>query len=148
MRTFIIRRLILGIFITFSGAMVMYTVIRCLPTSYVETIARQRASNPLSTRTYQEWLDQLNEIYGLDKGIAAGFFGWIGNAVKGDFGDSWHYGIPVTEKFKQVIWYSVIINILTLATQVVIAIPVGIIAAHLLPGDASEVRFCHKTGLV
>lgn len=130
MRTFILRRLVLGIFITFFGAMVMYTVIRCLPTSYVETIARQRASNPLSTRTYREWLDQLNEIYGLDKGIAAGFFGWMGNALQGDFGDSWHYGIPVTEKFKQVIWYSVIINTLTLGTQVVIAIPLGILAAQ------------------
>lgn len=108
----------------------MYTVIRCLPTSYVETIARQRASNPLSTRTYQEWLDQLNQIYGLDKGIATGFLGWMGNALQGDFGDSWHYGIPVTEKFKQVIWYSVIINILTLGIQVVIAIPLGIMAAQ------------------
>src|SRR5512135_2235442 len=122
MRTFIIRRLVLGIFITFFGAMVMYAVIRCLPTSYVENIARQRATNPLSTRTYQEWLDQLNEIYGLDKGIAAGFIGWVGNAIRGVFGDSWHYGIPVVAKFKQVIWYSVIINILTLGVQVIIAI--------------------------
>jgi peptide/nickel transport system permease protein len=130
MRTFIIRRLVLGIFITFFGAMVMYTVIRCLPTSYVETIARQRASNPLSTKTYQEWLDQLNQIYGLDKGIAAGFIGWLGNALQGVFGDSWHYGIPVTEKFKQVIWYSVIINILTLGLEVIIAIPLGIRAAQ------------------
>ncbi len=130
MRTFITRRIILGIFITFFGAMVMYAVIRCLPTSYVETIARQRATNPLSTRTYQEWLDQLNEIYGLDQGIVAGFFGWLGNAIQGYFGDSWHYGIPVTEKFKQVIWYSVIINTITLGTQVIIAIPLGIWAAQ------------------
>jgi peptide/nickel transport system permease protein len=130
MRTFILRRFVLGIFITLFGAMVIYTVIRCLPSSYVETIARQRASNPLSTRTYQEWLDQLNEVYGLDKGVVPGFFEWLGNAVQGDFGDSWHYGIPVTEKFKQVIWYSVIINILTLGIQVVIAIPLGILAAQ------------------
>ena len=41
MRTFIIRRLILGIFIAFFGALVVYSVIRALPTSYVEAIARQ-----------------------------------------------------------------------------------------------------------
>ncbi len=46
MRNFIIRRLLLGLFITFFGAMVVYTVIRSLPTSYVEAIARQRATNP------------------------------------------------------------------------------------------------------
>lgn len=130
MRIFIIRRLILGLFITFFGAMVIYTVIRFLPTSYVETIARERASNPLSTKTYQEWLDQLNAVYGLDEGIIPGFFGWLGNAVRGEFGESWHYGIPVTEKFSQVIWYSVIINIVTLIVELFIAIPLGIVAAR------------------
>ncbi len=130
MRNFIIRRLILGLFITFFGAMVIYTVIRLLPTSYVETIARQRASNPLSTKTYVEWLDQLNAVYGLDQGIIPGFVGWVGNAVQGEFGDSWHYGIPVTEKFSQVIWYSIIINIITLIVEVFIAIPLGILASR------------------
>jgi peptide/nickel transport system permease protein len=130
MRNFIIRRIILGLFITFFGAMVIYTVIRCLPTSYVETIARQRASNPLSTKTYQEWLDQLNAVYNLNVSIIPGFFGWLGNAVRGEFGESWHYGIPVTQKFSQVIWYSIIINIITLLVEVFIAIPLGILAAR------------------
>lgn len=103
MKNFIIRRLILGIFIVFFGAMITYAVIRSLPTSYVEGVARQRASNPLSTKTYQEWLDQLNQVYGLDKGIIPGFWDWVKHAVRGDFGDSWHYGIPVTDKFNEVI---------------------------------------------
>ena len=130
MRSFILRRLFLGLFITFFGAMVVYTVIRSLPTSYVETVARQRASNPLSNKTYQEWLDQLNAVYKLDVGIIPGFFGWLGNAVRGDFGESWHFGIPVTEKFVQVIWYSLIINIITLFVEFFIAIPLGILAAR------------------
>lgn len=116
-------------FITFFGAMLVYTVIRSLPSSYVETVARQRATNPLSTKTYQEWLAQLNEVYGLDKGIIPGFLGWVGNALHGNFGDSWHYGIPVIEKFNQVIWYSVIINIITFLVELFIAIPLGIMAA-------------------
>jgi peptide/nickel transport system permease protein len=130
MGNFILRRLFLGIFIAFFGALVIYSVIRSLPTSYVETIARQRASNPLSNRTYQEWLDQLNLVYRLNVGIIPGFFGWLGNALRGDFGDSWHYGVPVTEKFNQVIWYSVIINIITFFVEFLIAIPLGILAAR------------------
>ena len=130
MRNFIIRRVALGIFITFFGAMVVYAIIRSLPSSYVETVARERASNPLSTKTYQEWLDQLNEVYKLDVGIIPGYIGWLGNAIKGDFGESWHFGIPVTEKFNQVIWYSVIINIITFFVQMFIAIPLGITAAR------------------
>lgn len=130
MKNFILRRVILGIFIAFFGALVIYTVIRSLPTSYVETIARQRASNPLSTKSYQEWLAQLNAVYKLNVGIIPGFFGWVGNAIRGDFGESWHFGIPVTEKFNQVIWYSVIINIVTFVVQMFIAIPLGILGAR------------------
>lgn len=129
MRNFILRRLTLGLFITFFGAMVVYTVIRSLPTSYVETIARQRASNPLSNKTYQEWLDDLNRVYKLDVGIIPGFFGWFGNAVQGEFGESWHFGIPVTEKFSQVIWYSLIINTITFFVEIFISIPLGNLAA-------------------
>ena len=130
MRTFVIRRLLLGLFITFFGAMVVYAVVRSLPTSYVEGIARMRATNPLSTKTYQEWLDQLNAVYGLDISIIPGFFGWMGNAVRGNFGDSWHFGIPVTDKFNQVIWYSVILNVITFFVQIFISIPLGNIAAR------------------
>lgn len=130
MKNFIIRRLILGVFITFFGAMITYSVIRSLPTSYVENIARMRASNPVSTKSYQEWLDQLNQVYGLDKGIIPGFIDWVGNAVQGKFGDSWHYGVPVTEKFNDVIWISFFLNIVTSLVQFFIAIPLGILAAR------------------
>lgn len=130
MKNFLIRRVLLAIFIAFFGALIIYSVIRALPTSYVETIARQRAANPTSLMSYQEWLEQLNAIYRLDIGIIPGYFGWLGNAIRGDFGNSWHYGIPVTEKFNQVVWYSVIINIITFGVQMLISIPLGILAAR------------------
>ena len=120
----------MGIFIVFFGALLVYTVIRSLPTSYVETIARQRAANPLSTKSYQEWLEQLNEVYGLNKGIVPGFIDWGGNAIRGNFGESWHYGVPVTEKFAEVIGISMVVNIITFFVQILIAIPLGILAAR------------------
>jgi len=130
MKNFIIRRTILGLFIIFFGAMISYTVIRSLPTTYVEGIARQRASNPLSTKTYQEWLGELNANYGLDKPIIQGFFGWLGKAVQGEFGESWQYGIPVTQKFSEVIWVSFTLNVITTIVQFAVAIPLGILAAR------------------
>jgi len=130
MRNFILRRVILGIFIVVFGALLVYTVIRSLPSSYVETIARQRASSPLSTKSYQEWIDQLNEVYGLNKGIIPGFIEWGGNAIQGDFGESWHYGVPVTEKFTEVIGVSLVVNVITFFVQILIAIPLGIMAAR------------------
>ena len=118
MRKFILRRLALGALIVLLGSLVVYTVIRCLPSSYVETIARQRANLP-GGRSYTEWLTQLNQVYGLDQGILRGFVHWLGNAFRGEFGESWLYNLPVTVKFLNVIWYSVVVNIITFALEIV-----------------------------
>ena len=130
MSNFIIRRVFLGLFIVFFGAMIVYATIRSLPSSYVETIARQRAANPASMKTYQQWIDELNKVYHLDVGVIPGYFGWLKNAVRGDFGISWIYNVPVTQKFKEVIPYSMALNLITFAVQIVISIPLGILAAR------------------
>ncbi len=129
MTKFILRRLFLGIIIVFLGAMVVYGVIRCLPSSYVETIARQRASLP-GGKSYTQWLAQLNAVYRLDTDIFTGFIGWVGNVLKGEFGESWAYNMPVVDKFKDVIWYSVILNAITLVVELSACIPLGILAAR------------------
>ena len=105
---------------------------RAMPTSFVEAMARQRAAASATTGgpTYQEWLDQLNESYHLNTNIVSGFLSWFGNVLHGDFGVSWKYGIPVTQKFNETIWYSVILNIITVFLEVIICIPLGIQAAR------------------
>ncbi len=129
MGRFIIRRLILGAFIVFFGALVAYSVIRCLPTTFVERMARQFSAQP-GARSYSALLDQLNRMYGMNESILNGFFRWCGYALSGDFGYSWKYNQPVVEKFNSVIWYSVVINAVTFILQAVISIPLGILAAR------------------
>ncbi len=102
---------------------------RSLPTSYVEAIARERATLP-GSKSYTDWLAELNSIYGLDSGIIKGFFSWIGMAVRGNFGDSWYYNVPVTEKFRETVWFSFALGSVAFALELVIAIPLGIIAAR------------------
>ncbi len=129
MRNYILKRLFLSIFILLFVAFIIYALMRSLPTSYVEAIARERATLP-GSKSYTEWLAQLNSIYGLDSGIIKGFFSWIGTAIRGDFGDSWYYNVPVTEKFKETIWFSFALGSVAFAIELVIAIPLGILAAR------------------
>jgi len=129
MSKFIIRRIILAVIIIIFGAFVVYAVIRSLPSSYVENIARQRATMP-NSKSYTEWLVQLNALFRLDTDVFTGFTGWLADAVRGNFGDSWLYNVPVTQKFSNVIPYSVALNIVTFFLQVIIAIPLGIMAAR------------------
>ena len=105
MRNYIIKRLLISVVILLVVAFIIYSLMRSMPTSYVEKIARERANLP-GSKSYTEWIQQLNQIYGLDSGIIKGFFGWLKNVFQGDFGDSWYYNVPVTEKFKDTVWYS------------------------------------------
>ena len=128
MRKFIIKRIIMSIFILFFVAFIIYALLRCLPSSYVENMAQQLSMAP-GAKSYEEWIAQLNAQYGLDKNIVLGFFTWLGDAVRGNFGDSWKYTVPVLQKFNDVIWVSFIMGAISLVLELIIAIPLGIVAA-------------------
>lgn len=126
---YIVKRILLSIVILFFVSFIIYGLMRLVPTSYVEKIAREKSNLPGSSKSYEEWLEQLNQIYGLDLDPFSGFVKWLGSAVKGDFGDSWYYNISCTEKFQQVIWYSFALAVISLILEVLISIPLGIISA-------------------
>lgn len=127
---FLVRRLFLSVIILFIIALIIYTILRCLPTSYIEAVARERSSLP-GSKSYSEVLAQLKEVYKMDGSILQGFFAWVGGSLlKGDFGDSWVYNMPVVDKFKQVIWDSFYLGFASLILELVIAIPLGILAAR------------------
>lgn len=128
MRKFIVKRILTSAVILFFVSLIIYAIMRCLPTSYIETIARERASLP-GAKSYQEWLDQLNAVYNLDGRIIEGFFGWLSKVIRGEFGDSWYYNVPVTQKFSSVIWDSFILGSISFVLQIIIAIPLGILSA-------------------
>ncbi|MDO4581469.1 MAG: ABC transporter permease [Bacillota bacterium] len=129
MRRYVIRRIIVSILILLLVALLIYTILRCIPSSYVENMARERATQP-GSKSYAEWLAQLNAVYGLDSGIIEGFFRWLGAALRGDFGDSWYYNVPVAEKFTEVIWYSFVLAALGFILVLLIAVPLGVTAAR------------------
>ena len=128
MRKYIIKRLIYSVIILFFVAFIIYALMRCLPTSYVEVMARQKSMAP-GSKSYEEWLEQLNAMYNMDKGIVPGFFAWLGSVFRGDFGDSWRWTVPVVEKFNDVIWLSFTMGAISFVFELLIAIPLGIIAA-------------------
>ena len=130
MSKFLIRRILLGLLIVVLGAFVTYAVIRCLPASYIEKMARQLSAGSQGRVTWQELKEKLDHQYGMDRGIIFGYFKWLFDAVRGNFGDSWKYMKPVTKVFSEVIWWSVLMNIITLLVEILVSIPLGILAAR------------------
>ena len=128
MRKYVVKRILLSVLILICVTFIIYGLLRCLPSSYVENMAMQLSSKP-GAKSYDEWLGQLNAAYGLDKGIIPGYFTWLGDAIQGKFGDSWKYTESVTTKFGETIWLSFIMGLISFVLELVIAIPLGIIAA-------------------
>lgn len=129
MKKFIAKRLLISVIILFFVSMIIYSIMRCMPTSFMETKAREMSQRP-GSKSYEEWLVQLNDQYGLEDNYIKGYFHWAGNAVRLDFGDSWSWNTPVLEKFKNVIWYSFALGATAFLLEIIIAIPLGILSAR------------------
>lgn len=129
MLKFTIKRLLISIVILFFVMFIVYALMYSLPTSYMEKTARELANKPGSLKSAQDWLNELNAQYGMDKGLVAGFFYWLGTAVRGDFGDSWQWTAPVTDVFSESIWYSFALGLISFIFEMLIAIPLGVLAA-------------------
>jgi len=127
-KKYILRRLLDSILILILVAFIIYVLMRCLPTSYLEAVAREKSMQP-GSKSFEEWMEQLSATYGMDKGIVPGFLSWCGRALRGDFGDSWKWTVPVTEKFADAVWISFIMGAIAFVLEMVIAIPLGIVAA-------------------
>ena len=123
------KRLLYSVLILFFVMFIIYILMYNMPSGYVETKARELASRPGATKSYAEWLQDLNAQYGMDKGIVGGYFIWLGNALRGNWGDSWAWTIPVTQEFHNTVWYSFALGLVAFIFEILIAIPLGITAA-------------------
>ncbi len=128
MTKYILKRIALSIVILFFVTLIIYTLMRCLPTSYIEAMARQKSMQP-GSKSFEEWMEQLTAMYNMDKSIPEGFLIWVGSMFKGEFGDSWKWTVPVIEKFNDTVWVSFAMGAMAFVLEVLIAIPLGIIAA-------------------
>ena len=129
MKKYIFKRILISIVILFFVSIIIYAIMRCIPTSFVEKKALERSLLP-GNRSYADWLAILSEQYGMGGNPVTGFFNWLGKVIQGDFGESWKFSIPVVEKFRQVIWDSFLFALVGLFLRVIIAIPLGILSAR------------------
>ena len=125
---YILKRILLSVLILFFVGFIIYALMRCLPTSYIEAVARQKSMQP-NSKSFEEWMAQLSAMYNMDKGIVPGYFAWLGQMLHGNFGDSWFYTVPVIDKFNETVWLSFVMGAISLVFELLISIPLGVVAA-------------------
>ena len=132
MLKYILKRLGLSILILLGVSLIMYILIRCMPTSFIETKIAQL--NQGGATIPQETIDNMYELYGLEpeptfEGVVGGYFNWLKNLCKLDFGTSFKYGVPVTQVIKENMGVSFAVALIATIFEFMIAIPLGVTAA-------------------
>ena len=67
---------------------------------------------------------------GLDRPIAQQFVIWLGNVVRGDFGESFFFKKPVAELVLERLEPTVALAVCTLTLAIGLAVPLGVVAAY------------------
>ena len=113
MLKYTVKRLLYSALILLFVMFLIYVLMTSLPMGYIEQKAQALASQKGGTKSYDEWLKELNAQYGMDKDKVTGYFTWLGNAARGQWGESWKWNVQVTEKFHDTVWYSFILGLIS-----------------------------------
>ena len=77
----------------------------------------------------QETVDRMRTNFGLDQPLHVQYLRWLTNIVRGDFGYSFAYQVPVLWLVRSRLFNTLLLNIIALIVAWAIGIPIGIHAA-------------------
>jgi peptide/nickel transport system permease protein len=119
---YILRRLLATLPVLAVVAVLVFLLIHLSPGDPAALIAGDLATT--------DDIDKLRAALGLDLPLWQQFSIWIGKLLSGDFGTSIFTQVPVTELLGQRIEPTLSIAALTMLVTLVVAIPLGTLAAH------------------
>jgi len=121
MLQYIVRRLFLSIPVLLGILVVTFAIARLIPGDPCRAILGEKATQAVCDRFIRE--------KGLDKPIHIQFGIYVGEIVRGDFGQSVRYGMPVTRMLAERLPMTVELSISALIISMLVGVPLGIISA-------------------
>ncbi|MBK8083343.1 MAG: ABC transporter permease [Devosia sp.] len=95
----------------------------------IEVVPGDPAQFMLGLNATPEAAETLRKALGLDGPLLDRYFTWVLGLLRGDFGISYTYKVPVAQLIGDRIWISLPLALYALALSTLIAFPVGILAA-------------------
>ncbi|WFU12901.1 ABC transporter permease (plasmid) [Rhizobium sp. CB3090] len=122
MASYILRRLVATIPVMLIVAALVFLMLRLTPSDPAAIIAGDNAT--------QQQILEIREKLGLEQPIVTQFFVWLGNILTGNFGDSFFFKKSVWDLISDRIEPTLSLSLVTILIAVVVAIPLGAIAAY------------------
>ena len=123
MALYLLRRLLLSIPTLFVVSLIIFSLVRIIPGDAVLARIEENSFVP------PEALEQMREELGLNEHPVPQYFKWVGGVLIGDFGKSLRTEDPVLPTIKKRMGVSIEIALMAMAIAIVIAVPLGVIAA-------------------
>src|SRR5574341_1837083 len=95
MRSYVVRRLLLFIPALVGASMLIFVLMRLVPGDIAEILVYQTGSE--ASAIQQKQIRQIRAELGLDRPVLVQYVGWLGSALRGDFGQSYTQRRPVAE---------------------------------------------------
>lgn len=125
---YIVKRLLLSIFIMIGVSLIIYFILRLMPMDYIEQTFGTQASG--GGKITPEDLQAMKEAYGLGDnsfwGILKGYGQWLNSFLHGDLGTSFVHGQKVEDLIIDNMGLSFGISFVSMIFELLIAIPLGV----------------------
>jgi peptide/nickel transport system permease protein len=118
---YILRRVLAVIPVMIIVAVFVFLLLRLTPGDPAAIIAGDMAT--------PAQLERIRQSLGLSDPLHVQFLTWVGLLMKGELGTSLISNTPVTQMIGQRIWPTVNIAVMTIVLSVLIAVPMGVLAA-------------------
>ncbi|MEA2065837.1 MAG: ABC transporter permease [Thermotogota bacterium] len=122
MLKYIVRRIILAIPVLLGISVLAFLIISTAPGDFLDNYRLNPSVSP-------EQVEILERQFGFDKPIVVQYFKWLGEVLRGNFGYSFVYHVPVFDLIWRRLGATLLLSIPTLIFTWGIAIPLGIYAA-------------------
>lgn len=116
-----VRRFFLSIPVLLGILLVTFAMARLIPGDPCRAILGEKATDEVCDRFIRE--------KGLDKPIHIQFGVYLGEVIRGDFGESVRYNLPVTRLLMERLPTTVELSLAALLVSIVVGVPLGIISA-------------------
>jgi peptide/nickel transport system permease protein len=118
---YLIKRVAMIVFVLWVVSALVFAITQILPADAATMLLGENAT--------PEALAAVRGRLGLDRPFPAQYADWIGGVVAGDFGVSLRTGLPVAPVMLTALGRSLMLAALSIALMLVIAVPLGVIAA-------------------
>lgn len=121
MAQYLVRRVLTSIPVLFGILVVTFVIARVIPGDPCRAILGEKAT--------PEVCERFNREHGLDKSIPEQFFVYMGEIVRGDFGESIRFSLPVTRLLIERLPTTVELSFSALLVSLLVGIPLGVVSA-------------------